>query len=104
VPSEGEKYFIHGWSSKTTPSGWADVGSRFHIEKADRAKLDEALHHVHGEGEKPGTKGYVMYKFPNDWLYNISGERYSNWSKGELVEDEDELQEGETLEQNYPWL
>jgi hypothetical protein len=26
VPSEGAKYFIHGWSSKTIPSGWADVG------------------------------------------------------------------------------
>jgi hypothetical protein len=33
VPSEGEKYLIHGWSSKTTPSGWADVGPKFHIKK-----------------------------------------------------------------------
>jgi hypothetical protein len=75
-----------------------------HKKEEARTKLDEALLYVHREGERPDMEGYVMYELLNDWLYDISGERYSNWSKGELIEDEDELQEGETLEQDYPRL
>lgn len=62
-----------------------------------RTSLNEGLHYGHGQGEIEGTKGYVMYDFPNDHLYTVADETCSNWSEGDSVEDEDKLDELEHL-------